>query len=192
MDSLDIISTLIGLVYLFQEYKAIKYLWLTSIIMPAIDIFKYYSHGLYADMGINIYYLFAAIYGWFVWTYCRKHNQQEGESLPITHFKPRLLLPCGGIFLILFFSITWILIHYTPSTVPWWDSFTTSLSIIGLWMLARKYAEQWLVWFVVDAIYCGLYWYKDLPFTACLYTIYTIIAIIGYRHWLKMMVYQSH
>src|SRR5574344_1587835 len=65
-----------------------------------------------------------------------------------------------------------------------------SLSIIGLWMLARKYVEQWFVWLFVDAIYCGLYWYKDLPFTAVLYGIYTIIAIIGYRHWEKMMAEQ--
>ena len=190
MDPLDIISTAIGLVYLFQEYKAIKYLWLTSIIMPAIDIFKYYDHGLYADMGINVYYLFAAIYGWIIWNYGHKHDQKEGTPLPISHFKKKLLVRCVVIFLVLFFSISWILIKYTPSTVPWWDSFTTSLSIIGLWMLARKYVEQWLIWLFVDAIYCGLYWYKDLPFTAVLYGIYTIIAVVGYRHWKKMMTEQ--
>jgi nicotinamide mononucleotide transporter len=56
-----------------------------------------------------------------------------------------------------------------------------------MWMLARKYVEQWLLWIVVDAVSCGLYVYKDLYFTSGLYGLYAIIAIFGYRSWLKRM-----
>ena len=66
---LEIIGTIVGLIYLWLEYKASIWLWVASIIMPAIYIFVYYEVGLYADVGINIYYLGAAIYGWFVWKY---------------------------------------------------------------------------------------------------------------------------
>ena len=62
--ALEIIGTLVGLVYLWLEYKASIWLWIASIIMPAIYIFVYYEAGLYADFGINIYYLGAAVYGW--------------------------------------------------------------------------------------------------------------------------------
>ena len=65
------------------------------------------------------------------------------------------------------------------------DSFTTALSMVALWALAQKYAEQWLLWLVVDAVCTVLYIYKQIPFTACLYAFYTVMAVLGYRQWLK-------
>ena len=67
--ALEIIGTLVGLLYLWLEYRASIYLWIAGIIMPAVYIFVYYDAGLYADFGINIYYLGAAIYGWVMWKY---------------------------------------------------------------------------------------------------------------------------
>ena len=67
MNFLEIFGTIVGLVYLWLEYRASIYLWIAGIIMPAIYIFVYYKAGLYADFGINIYYLGAAIYGWTCW-----------------------------------------------------------------------------------------------------------------------------
>ena len=67
--TLEIIGTLVGLLYLWLEYRASIYLWIAGIIMPAIYIFVYYNAGMYADFGINIYYLGAAIYGWMIWKY---------------------------------------------------------------------------------------------------------------------------
>ena len=69
---LEISGTIIGLIYLWQEYRASIYLWITSIIMPAIYLFVYYNAGLYADFGINIYYFVIAVYGWFTWKYGNK------------------------------------------------------------------------------------------------------------------------
>ena len=74
----------------------------------------------------------------------------------------------------------------TDSTVPVSDAFTTALSIIALWALARKYAEQWLMWLVVDAVCCALYIYKGIPFKAAIYGLYTLVAILGYRKWLAL------
>lgn len=97
------------------------------------------------------------------------------------------LLPLTAVFAATFAGIAWILINFTDSNVPLLDSFTTALSIIGMWMLARKYVEQWWAWIGVDAVSTGLYVYKGLDFTAALYALYTIIAIFGYFKWKKMM-----
>ena len=184
--TLEIIGTIVGLAYLWLEYRASIYLWIASIIMPAIYIFVYYEAGLYADFGINIYYLGAAIYGWLVWKF---GHQIDGEAkeMPITHMPKRSWLKAGVVCIIAQFFIAWILINFTDSDVPWWDAFTTALSIVGMWMLARKYLEQWLVWIIVDAVCVGLYIYKDLYFTAGLYALYAIIAIFGWLNWKKLM-----
>ena len=184
--TLEIIGTIVGLAYLWLEYRASIYLWIASIIMPAIYIFVYYEAGLYADFGINIYYLGAAIYGWLVWKF---GHQIDGEAkeMPITHMPKRSWLKAGVVCIIAQFFIAWILINFTDSDVPWWDAFTTALSIVGMWMLARKYLEQWLVWIIVDAVCVGLYIYKELYFTAGLYGLYAIIAIFGWLNWKKLM-----
>ena len=78
MNYLEIIGTIIGLLYLWLEYRASIYLWIAGIIMPAIYIFVYYKAGLYADFGINIYYLLAAVYGWIIWKYGNK-KQEKAE-----------------------------------------------------------------------------------------------------------------
>ena len=157
LDFLEIFGTLVGLVYLWLEYRASIYLWIAGVVMPAIYIFVYYKAGLYADFGINIYYLIAAVYGWFFWMWGHRKKKCRPADQP------------------------------TDSNVPWLDSFTTALSIVGMWMLARKYIEQWFAWIIVDIVCCGLYIYKDLYFTSALYGLYSIIAIFGYFKWKKLM-----
>lgn len=184
MNYLEIIGTIIGLLYLWFEYKASIYLWIAGIIMPAIYIVVYYQAGLYADFGINIYYLLVAVYGWGVWKYGVRGDKKE--ELPITNIPLKYIFPLTAVFGMAFVGITWVLIRFTDSNVPWLDSFTTSLSIIGMWMLARKYVEQWWAWIVVDIVCCGLYIYKELYFTSALYGLYAFIAFFGYQKWKQM------
>lgn len=186
MNYLEILGTVVGIIYLILEYRASIYLWIAGIIMPAIYIFVYYDAGLYADFGINVYYLFAAVYGWVVWKWGRK--SKNTDDLPITSMPLQKYLPLIAVFVIAWLGIAFVLANYTNSDVVWLDSFTTALSIVGMWMLAQKYVEQWMTWIAVDIVSAGLYIYKDLYFTAGLYALYTIIAIFGYIKWKRMMI----
>lgn len=192
MEYLEIIGTIVGLIYLWLEYHASIYLWVASIVMPLIYIFIYHDAGLYADMGINIYYVIASIYGIICWRWgiSRKNKKDASTALKITHTPTSRITPLSIISIALTFAIAYILITFTDSNVPWWDSVTTSLSIVAMWMMARKYIEQWWVWIVVDVISAGLYVYKELFFTAGLYALYAIIAYFGYKKWKELMLTQ--
>lgn len=193
--TLDIITTLLGLVYIYLEYRASIWLWLVGIIMPALDIALYWTHGLYGDAGMAVYYTIAAIYGYLVWTFGKKRKADQSLSeqgdLPITSMPKRLYAPAA-----LFFAVAWgltwyILKTYTNSTVPVLDGFTNALSFVGLWALARKYIEQWFFWIIVDAVCCYLYVGKGIPFKAGLYGLYVVIAVAGYFKWKKQAVSQK-
>ena len=234
---LDILGFVIGLIYLVLEYRASIWLWLASIVMPAVDMVLYFKAGLYADFGMAIYYCLAAVYGYLVWKWpgllrrrsrlCEASGKKspdqasEGlptesravtlqtasmahpkternahpepdskaqrESLPITHFPKSRILPVAGIFALLWLGLWALLSYATNSTVPVTDAFTTALSIIALWALAHKYAEQWLLWLVVDLVCTALYLYKGIPFKAAIYGLYTLFAVFGYRKWLQKM-----
>ena len=180
--TLDMLGCIVGLIYIYQEYKASIWLWLTGIIMPVIYMFVYYEAGLYADFGMQIYYTLAAIYGFLYWKFGRKKGAEE---IPITHYPRQLILPSLLTFLLLWAALYIILIKFTNSTVPVLDSFGNALSFIGLWALAKKYIEQWWIWIVVDIELAGLYVYKEIPFTAGLYAFYAVIAVAGYFKWRK-------
>lgn len=187
--TLELLGTAVGIIYLWLEYRASIYLWIAGIIMPAIYIFIYYDAGLYADFGINIYYLLIALYGWIVWKtgFTLSGKKKKSGELPISHAPKRVWPRIVAAYIAAQLFITYILINYTDSTVPIADSFTTALSIIGMWMLARKYIEQWWVWCIVDVASSALYIHKELYFTAALYAVYAIIAIFGYIKWKQLM-----
>ena len=188
---LDILGFAIGIIYLVLEYRASIWLWLASIVMPAVDMVLYFKAGLYADFGMAIYYCLAAVYGYMVWKWPVLTKGQAGSKahrkpLPITHFPKARILPAAGIFTLLWLGLWAFLSNVTNSSVPVTDAFTTALSIVALWALAQKYAEQWLLWLVVDLVCTALYIYKGIPFKAAIYGLYTLFAVFGYRKWLQM------
>lgn len=185
---LEILGFTIGLLFLWWEYNADPKVWLASIVMPVISMWIYYSKGLYADFGINIYYLLMAVYGFLSWTRgVPSESDKKKEPRPITSTPIWAWAVAVSSSVLLWVGIWWVLVNFTDSTVPVADSFTTAMSIVGLWMMARKYVEQWLIWIVVDAVCCGLYFYKGLPFYCILYGLYSIISIFGYRKWRNLM-----
>ena len=182
---LDIFTTVLGLIYIWLEYRAHVALWVIGIIMPALDIILYWQHGLYGDACMAGYYTLAALYGLYVWKFRKTKNLKQ--ELPISHMPKRLYLPATVGFFVAWGVVYYILITWTNSNVPVLDSFTNALSFVGLWALARKYLEQWLFWIVVDVVCCVLYIQKGIPFKAGLYGLYVLIAIAGYYKWKKMM-----
>ena len=182
---LDILTTVLGLIYIWLEYRVSIALWVVGIIMPALDTWLYWTHGLYGDAGMAVYYTLAAVYGFYIWKF--KKTRKLKQSLPIIHMPRRQYLPVMLFFLLAWGAIYYVLVNWTNSTVPLLDSFTNALSFVGLWALARKYLEQWLFWIVVDAVCCYLYIQKDIPFKAILYGLYVVIAIAGYYKWKQMM-----
>ena len=184
---LDIVTTVLGLAYILLEYKANIWMWAVGFAMQALGIVLYYQKGLYADCGMEFYYLAMTVYGYWKWI----HGTASKEALPIRHFPRRLVFPWIGIIAVIWAIIYWLLITFTNSNVPFADSFTTALSIVGIWALAHKYLEQWFIWIAVDVVTCILYFYKEIPFKASLYALYVIIAIMGWRKWNKMMKYDK-
>ena len=185
---LDITTTILGLAYILFEYKASVWMWLVGFLMQALGIVLYYQKGLYADCGMEFYYLAVTVYGWWRWTHPLPlpHKEGQGKGL-IVHFPRHLVLPWLVIIAAIWAIIYWLLVTFTNSNVPLADSFTTALSIIGIWALAHKYLEQWFIWIAVDVVTCVLYFYKDIPFKASLYALYVVIAVLGYLKWRRMM-----
>ena len=185
--ALDIIGTILGFLYLWLEFRENAWMWVVGCIMPAIYIVVLYQAGIYADCGMEVYYFLAGIYGLIIWL---RGKTEKGETVSIRRTPHKTFVWLALLFVILFAAIAIFLRECTDSRVPYIDSFTTSLSVIAMWMLSRKYIEQWWVWFVVDAASSGLYIYKGVYGRSLLYAVYTIMAIYGYYVWRKKITVQ--
>ena len=189
MNYLDITTAALGLAYILLEYRASAWMWAVGAVMQLLGIVLYYQNGLYADCGMEFYYLAMTAYGAWRWT--RKPAISAATVAEtadrITHIPQHIALRWGGLALALWVGIWWLLVTFTDSTVPVADAFTTAFSLVGIWALAHKYLEQWFVWIAVDVVTCALYFHKDIPFKASLYGLYVFIAVAGYLRWQRMM-----
>ena len=185
---LQIVGTLLGLLYLWLEYKANIWVWIVGAIMPMVHGMLYLQSGIYADAAMQLYYVAAGIYGLFVWLRGEKRSEKRVD---IQYTPKQWIFSLVAVYVVLHISLYFLLTEFTDSRVPLFDSMSTALSIVAMWMLSRKLVEQWLVWLVVDMISVGLYLYKDIPITAMLYMLYCALAVAGYMRWRKQVLIKS-
>ncbi len=153
------------------------------------------SVKLYADAILNSYYFIMSMYGWLLWT---KHSGNNA-TLPVTSCTKTgwtivISLALVG-WVLLYFLLTWFFplvmpalfyISYTPSDVAVWDAFISATAWTGMWLLAKRKVENWLLLNVSNIVAIPVYIYKGMPFTAALTLFLFIVAIFGYLEWKKL------
>ena len=180
----EIIGAISGLLFLYLEIKQNKWLWPVGLFTSAMYIYVFFVAKLYADMSLQLYYVFISIYGWILWN--RGDNHAE-KDLPVIALNRRLFVILFVVNVLIYAIISYILVNFTDASLPYWDAFTTALSIVATWMLAKKILEQWLVWVLVNFVSLGLYIYKELYPTSVLFFFYTAFSVVGYIQWKKDM-----
>ena len=184
---LEIVGTILGLLYLYYEYRASSSLWIVNIVMSAIYTLIYFSEGIYALGTLSIYNILAAIYGIFMWKYSKNVVQKE---LPITSITKKVLVN-SAVVMVASSGVLIYVLHTISDTgnllYNSLDGLASSTTIISLYWLAKKYKEQWFGWIFVNFVSVVLYLITGLYFTAALYTLYIIVAVAGYREWSKLM-----
>lgn len=165
-------------VYLAAKNRILS--WPIAIISVVIYIFIFWDARLYADMGLQVYFLIMNFYGWYFWS--RRGDKAETPVSSITAKEIVFSLIGIAVFTL---GLGFFLFNSTDASFPFIDSFCTACSLVAQIFLARKVMENWLIWIFVDVIYVGVYIAKDLHLTAGMYALYIYIAAIGYLEWRK-------
>lgn len=139
---------------------------------------------LYADVLLNAYYVVINAYGWWYW---QVRKEESGVELPVTRIPRNPALLLIPIAILAFGLLVYVLVNFTGAEMVYWNSTTTVLSFIAMWMSARKYLENWVVWLVVNTISVGVYFFQGILPYALLYAVYLIMAVQGHRAWSKSM-----
>ena len=157
--------------------------WPLGIANNLVFIVLFYHSGLYADVGLQGFYIAISIYGWWTWL----HGGRDHGVLTVSQVRPAT----GALLLLAVAAITtllaWLLRRYTNSTVPVLDSLITALSLVAQFMMTRKWIENWLVWIVANCVSVGLLVFKGLYVASALYLVYQALCTMGWLEWRRAL-----
>ena len=190
LDALEVVGAVIGLAYLFFEYRASIWTWVFGVLMPIVYVYLFFRNGLYANMGINIYYIVASVYGFVMWRRASKSASQQvggqqSEKTIIESCPRRYWLVILLVLALLTIALYLILNLLKESQYPLLDALSTALSIVMMYMLSRRWYQQWLLCIATEPIMIALGLLTGMYATAVMYAVYLVVAIMGYFKWRK-------
>lgn len=154
--------------------------WPLAIVSSLLYFLLFWKSLLYGDAGLQIFFAVVAGWGWWQWLH---GTEAGGQPLQV-----RALGRRGRWLALAAVAVAWpatalFLRAYTDTDVPWWDAFPTAASVLGQWLLGRKYVENWPTWIVVNVVGASLFAYKGLWLTVLLYLVFIAMSVVGWRAW---------
>lgn len=186
---LEIIAAFFGLVSVWYAKKVNILVYPTGIVSVLLYVYICFYAQLYADMGINAFYFVMSVYGWIMWKMKTGGEKERPVTfMTIGNYLVSVIFFFGSLAIILFLLkyFNGDDLVYWSTKIPYIDTFTTAIFIVGMWLMALKKVENWVFWIVGDIISIPLYFYKNLVFTSLQFSIFLILALLGYFEWRKL------
>ncbi|MCC8410454.1 nicotinamide riboside transporter PnuC [Mucilaginibacter sp. UR6-1] len=176
------IATIFGMAEVLLAKRNNILLYPAGIIGIVLSLYLLVDVRLYAEAALNMYYLVMSIYGWVYWMKKRDEPPVEISYANRNEWYVTLAISLGG------WAVLYLLLKYfTPSDVPILDSFVSSTAWAGMWLLARRKIENWVLLNISNFVAVPLLFYKGLPLFACLTIFLFVVAIFGYFDWKKKL-----
>ncbi len=181
---LEVVAFVLALWMVFFNIRERHWGWPLAIASSVLYGLLFWRNRLYGDAALQAFFVVVAAWGWAQWL---RGVRGDGEPLRVARLDARgrlatlaacaLLWPLTGLFLKTF----------TDTDVPWWDAFPTAVSVVGQFLLGRKYLENWLAWLAVNVVSVGLFAYKGLWLTVLLYALFVVLSGVGWRAWRRKL-----
>ena len=187
-ETLDIVLEIVAVVFGFLSvwYSKQNKIWVfpTGMISTSIFVYLLLKWGLLGDMMINAYYFIMSVYGWYVWT--RKVDPEHFTPIQWTSKKEHLQSLLIFVATVLFVFAVYTYFDKWNTWTAYVDTLTTAVFFVGMWLMAKRKIENWIYWIIGDVISVPLYLYKGFAFTSIQYLFFTLIAIYGFKSWIKI------
>ncbi|MBG6110575.1 nicotinamide mononucleotide transporter [Flavobacterium sp. CG_9.10] len=182
---LEFIAFIFGILSVWYARKENILVYPTGLIATIITVYLLFLAGYIGDMMINGYFTIMSIYGWYKWTRKVKGN----DNLPITRTNNNEKIIGVVLFFVTIFVVFGVykLFNYTIHNDNYIDIIASGIFFTGMWYMANKKIENWTLWIIGDLIVTPLYAYRGLGILALQYLIFTILAILAYLEWRKIL-----
>ncbi|UQD55263.1 nicotinamide riboside transporter PnuC [Flavobacterium sp. K5-23] len=182
---LEFIVFVFGILSVLFAKKENILVYPTGLIATIISVYLLFTAGYLGDMMINGYFSIMSIYGWYKWN--KKEN--DTEELPITRTNAKEKIIGVVLFLITIVVVFAIyrIFDYEIHIDNYFDILASGIFFTGMWYMANKKIENWILWIIGDVIVTPLYAYRGLGMLALQYLIFTILAISAYIEWKRIL-----
>ncbi len=154
--------------------------WPLAIVSSLLYFALFWDSRLYGEANLQVFFAVVALWGWWQWL---RGTQDDGTALRVRALGRRELIGCAVAMAVVWPLLGAFLARVTDSDVPWWDAFPTAGSLVGQWLLGRKYVENWPVWLIVNTVSVALFAFKGLWLTVVLYAVFVLLSLAGWRAW---------
>lgn len=181
----ELAGALLGVWMVVCNWRVNPLAWPLAIASSALYWLVFWQARLYGDAWLQVFFAVVALWGWQQWL---RGRQADGQALRVRWLgrRDRALVLLG--MAALWPAMGWFLDHHTDTDVPYWDAFPTAGSLLGQFLLGRKYVDNWPAWVAVNVVGVGLFAYKGLWLTVGLYTLFAAMAVVGWRAWARLAV----
>jgi len=183
--AMELIAVFFGIISVLFARKNNILVYPTGLVSTILYVYILFEFQFYGDLIINFYYSIMSIVGWYLWSKT-KNGQKE---FPISTINRNEIITSTIIFTTTLAFV--VCVYYFFDKFTHWtahvDALTTALFFVGMWLMAKRKVENWLIWIVADLISVPLYFYKGLVFSSFQFSIFTIIALLGYIEWKKFL-----
>jgi nicotinamide mononucleotide transporter len=176
--TIETLAVLSSLAFTWLATKQLRAAWIFGIGSALFTAILCYQSRLLAELSLQIYYLGISIYAYLTWF--KKDQQTASLTILRMPFHLHIVVLLLGSLLTIAMGWFWTLFD---AALPYIDSFTTSFSLLAVWLLSKKFLESWIYWIIIDTVSVFLYAQKDLILMAALFIAYTILAFYGYWKW---------
>ncbi|MEO5843706.1 MAG: nicotinamide riboside transporter PnuC [Caldimonas sp.] len=177
---LEVVAFVLAIAMVFCNIRVDPLAWPLAIASSLLYFLLFWNSRLYGDASLQVFFAVVAAWGGWQW---RHGTDTAGQPLRVRSLGAKGRLRVLVAIAIAWPAAAWFLRRFTDTDVPWWDAFPTAASLVGQWLLGRKYVENWPVWIVVDVVAAALFAYKGLLLTALLYVVFVAMAAVGWRNW---------
>ena len=178
------IAVLTGFIYIILATRNDPRCWYWGIISCAIwMICTWVYYKLLADAFLQLVYVVMGVIGLYNWHF-RRDNEKKQLQISRIGMIEAILWIAGGALASL--AIAWLLSTYTSAAATQLDTLTTTFSLIATYWLIKRKIENWALWVVADISYVYLYFSRGAELFAILYIVYTLFAVYGFVHWIKL------
>jgi len=182
---LELVAFVMAVAMVVYNIRVNPWGWPLAIASSLLYFLLFWKSRLYGDASLQIFFAIIAGWGWWQWLL---GTDSAGEKLHVRELSPRHRWLALGTFAFAWPAMAFFLRRFTDTDVPWWDAFPTAASVIGQYLLGRKYVENWPTWIAVNVVATALFAYKGLALTAVLYAVFVAMSIFGWRRWQRMLV----
>lgn len=183
--ALELIAVLFGIISVLFARKNNILVYPTGLVSTILYVYILFEFQLYGDLIINGYYSIMSVLGWYLWS-----KTKDGEDeFPISTINRKEFIISVLIFTITLTFVAFVY-HFFDKFTHWTayiDALTTGLFFVGMWLMAKRKIENWILWIIADVISVPLYFYKGLTFSSFQFIVFTIIAFLGYKEWKRFL-----